>query len=291
MEEGSLRCDANVSVRLRGAEKYGTKVELKNLNSFRFLQKALEHEIDRQIAAIEAGETISQETRLWNDRESKTYSMRSKEEAHDYRYFPEPDLPPLCVSEELIEATRAQMPELPEARRRRFIAEYGLSTDDAAQLTDSRAMADYFEAVARGSGNAKAGANWILNELTRELNSRGVDVEHSPLSASQLAGVVKLIDSGGISGKMAKEVLIRMFESGRSADEVVSEMGGSQVSDEASIRAMIDQAIQGNPRQLEQYRAGKRGLFGFFVGQVMKLSGGRANPQVVNDLLKQALDS
>ncbi len=290
MEEGSLRCDANVSVRVRGAEKFGTKVELKNLNSFKFLQKALEYEIDRQIAAVEAGEKIPQETRLWNDRESKTYAMRSKEEAHDYRYFPEPDLPPLITAEELIQRLRAEMPELPEARRRRFVDEYELTFEDAAQLTDSRVMADYFEEVARASGNAKAATNWILNELTRELKSAGVDIAHSPLSALQLAGMIKLIDSGGISGKMAKDVLVRMYQSGRPAEEVVREIGGSQVSDEASIRAFVDQAIQSNPRQLEQYRGGKTGLFGFFVGQVMKLSGGRANPQVVNEVLKNALE-
>jgi aspartyl-tRNA(Asn)/glutamyl-tRNA(Gln) amidotransferase subunit B len=290
MEEGSLRCDANVSVRLRGAEKFGTKVELKNLNSFRFIQKALDYEIDRQIAAVEAGEKIPQETRLWNERDSKTYSMRSKEEAHDYRYFPEPDLPSLITAEDLIQKLRAELPELPEARRRRFVEEYELSVDDAAQLTDSRPMADYFEEVARASGNAKAAANWILNELTRELKSAGVDIAHSPLSTSQLVGMIKLIDSGGISGKMAKDVLIRMYQSGKPAEEVVREIGGSQVSDETSIRGFVDQAIQSNPRQLEQYRGGKTGLFGFFVGQVMKLSGGRANPQIVNDILKKALE-
>jgi aspartyl-tRNA(Asn)/glutamyl-tRNA(Gln) amidotransferase subunit B len=291
MEEGGLRCDANVSVRPRGAEKYGTKVELKNLNSFRFLQKALEYEIDRQIEALEAGEKITQETRLWNERESKTYSMRSKEEAHDYRYFPEPDLPPLVVAAEFIDNIRAQIPELPEARRRRFIEEYGLSFDDTAQLIDSRAMADYFEGVARGAGNAKSAANWILNELTRELKNSGVDIEHSRLAASRLAEMIKLVDSGDISGKMAKDVLIKMYKSGKTAEEVVSEMGGSQVSDESSVLGFVNQALEDNPRQLEQYRAGKTALFGFFVGQVMKRSGGRANPQMVNALLKAALEA
>jgi len=290
MEEGSLRCDANVSVRLRGAEKYGTKVELKNLNSFRFVQKALEYEIDRQIAAVEAGEKIPQETRLWNERESKTYSMRSKEEAHDYRYFPEPDLPPLIAPEDLIQKLRAELPELPEARRRRFVDEYQLSFEDAAHLTDSRAIADYFETTARACGNAKASANWILNDLLREMKSAAGDISSSPVSPQSLAAMIKLIDSGGISGKMAKDVLVRMYQSGKSAEEVVQEIGGSQLSDEASILALVDQAIQSNPRQLEQYRGGKTGLFGFFVGQVMKLSGGRANPQMVNDLLKKALE-
>jgi aspartyl-tRNA(Asn)/glutamyl-tRNA(Gln) amidotransferase subunit B len=291
MEEGSLRCDANVSVRLRGAQKLGTKVELKNLNSFRFLQKAIEFEIDRQIAAIEAGETIVQETRLWNEHESKTYSMRSKEEAHDYRYFPEPDLPPLVIGAELIERLRAELPELPEARRRRFVDEYGLSFDDAAQLTDSRGMADYFESAARGCGNAKAAANWILNELLREMKSASEDISKSPVSAESLAQMIKMIDGGGISGKMAKDVLFRMYQSGQTAEEIVREMGGSQVSDEAAIRGFVDQAIAANPKQLEQYHAGKITLAGFFVGQVMKLSGGRANPQVVNEVLKKALES
>jgi aspartyl-tRNA(Asn)/glutamyl-tRNA(Gln) amidotransferase subunit B len=290
MEEGSLRCDANVSVRLRGAEKYGTKVELKNLNSFKFLQKALEYEIDRQIAAVEAGEKIPQETRLWNERESKTYSMRSKEDAHDYRYFPEPDLPPLITGEDLIEKLRFELPELPEARRRRFRDDYELSFEDAAHLTDSRETADYFEEVARVSGNAKAAANWILNELARELKSAGIDIADSPLSTPQLIGMIKLIDSGAISGKMAKEVLVRMYQSGKSADEVAGEIGGLQVSDETSIRAFVEQALQSNPKQLEQYRGGKVGLFGFFVGQVMKLSGGRANPQMVNEVLRKALE-
>ena len=291
MEEGSLRCDANVSVRLRGAEKFGTKVELKNLNSFRFLQKALEYEIDRQIAAIEAGGTIVQETRLWNEHESKTYPMRSKEEAHDYRYFPEPDLPPLVVAESLIEKLRAAMPELPEPRRRRFIDEYGLSLDDAAQLTDSREMADYFEKAARFCGNAKASANWILNELVREMKASSSDISATPVSAESLASMIKMIEAGGISGKMAKDVLVRMYQSGKTAEEIVAEMGGSQVSDEAAIREFVNKAIVDNPKQLDQYRAGKTSLVGFFVGQVMKLSGGRANPQVVNEVLKKALES
>jgi aspartyl-tRNA(Asn)/glutamyl-tRNA(Gln) amidotransferase subunit B len=290
MEEGSLRCDANVSVRLRNAEKFGTRVELKNLNSFRFLQKAIDYEVDRQIAAIEAGEKIVQETRLWNQRESRTYSMRSKEEAHDYRYFPEPDLPPLIVDETFIERLRAEMPELPEARRQRFIHEYGLSFDDASQLTEARALAEYFEATARASGNAKTAANWILNELLRELKSSGLDVSASPVSADSLGGMIKLIDSGSISGKMAKEVLVEMYRSGKSADDVVTEIGGSQLSDEGELRALVEKAVADNPKQVEQYRAGKTGLFGFFVGQVMKMSGGRANPQVVNEVLKRALE-
>ena len=291
MEEGSLRCDANVSVRRRGAEKFGTKVELKNLNSFRFLQKAIDFEAERQITAIEAGEKIVQETRLWNERESKTYSMRSKEEAHDYRYFPEPDLPPLVVDQALIERLRAEMPELPEARRQRFIHEYGLSFDDASQLTEARAVAEYFEEAALACGNAKAASNWILNELVRELRSAEVEIGASPVSAESLGGMIKLIDSGAISGKMAKDVLVEMYRSGKSAEEVVRETGGAQLSDEAELRKLAEKAIAENPKQAEQYRAGKTALFGFFVGQVMKMSGGRANPKVVNEILKKALES
>jgi len=290
MEEGSLRCDANVSVRLKGAEKFGTKVELKNLNSFRFLQKALEYEIDRQIAALESGETIIQETRLWNERESRTFSMRSKEEAHDYRYFPEPDLPPLVISEQLIDKVRAELPELPEARRLRFVEQYGLSFDDAAQLTDLRAMADYFERAARASGNEKAAANWILNDLAREMKASSKEISDVPVTAEALAEMIKMIDSGEISGKMAKDVLVRMYQSGKSAEEAVRELGGSQVTDDAAIRAFVDQVIAGNPKQLEQYKSGKTSLVGFFVGQVMKMSGGRANPKVVNEVLQKALE-
>jgi len=290
MEEGNLRCDANVSVRLRGSEKFGAKVELKNLNSFRFMQKALEYEIDRQIEAIERGEKIVQETRLWNERDSKTYSMRSKEEAHDYRYFPEPDLPPLVVSESFTSQVKSSLPELPEARRSRFVEEYGLSFDDAAQLTDQRAMAEYYETAARESGNAKASANWILNELVRELKNSNAEIETSPVSANALASLIRKIDDGTISGKMAKDALIEMYKSGRSADEVIDEMGGGQVSDEAAIHEMAKQAVEANPRQLEQYKAGKTSLFGFFVGQVMKASQGRANPQMVNKILKEILE-
>jgi aspartyl-tRNA(Asn)/glutamyl-tRNA(Gln) amidotransferase subunit B len=291
MEEGSLRCDANVSVRLRGEETLGTRVELKNLNSFRFLQKAIEYEIDRQIAVLEAGESVMQETRLWNERDGKTYSMRSKEEAHDYRYFPEPDLPPLTVPGELIEALKSRLPELPEARRRRFIADYGLSFDDASQLTDSRQMADYFEAAVKASGNARAAANWILNELVRELKSSGTEIEVSPVSAPALGAMIGLIDKGTISGKMAKEVLVEMYRSGRSAERVLDQMGGGQISDESEIESIARQTIAANPNQLASYRAGKTALLGFFVGQVMKQTGGRANPAAVNTILKRLLDS
>jgi aspartyl-tRNA(Asn)/glutamyl-tRNA(Gln) amidotransferase subunit B len=259
------------------------------LNSFRFLQKAIDYEVERQITAIEAGEKIVQETRLWNEREAKTYSMRSKEEAHDYRYFPEPDLPPLCVDDAFVEQLRSQMPELPEARRQRFIHDYGLSFEDATQLTEARSLAEYFEATTRACGNPKAASNWILNELARELKHAGGEISASPVSSESLGEMIKLIEGGSISGKMAKDVLVEMYRSGKSANEVVQAMGGLQLSDETEIRALADKAVTDNPKQLEQYRAGKTTLFGFFVGQVIKMSGGRANPQLVNQVLKKAL--
>jgi aspartyl-tRNA(Asn)/glutamyl-tRNA(Gln) amidotransferase subunit B len=291
LEEGNFRCDANVSVRLRGAEKFGTRTELKNLNSFRFLQKAIDYEIDRQIEVLEAGGVITQETRLWNEREAKTVLMRSKEDAHDYRYFPEPDLPPVVISEAFVAEQREAMPELPEARRRRFIAEYDLSFEDAAQLTDQRGLADYFEAVVGVSGNAKSAANWVLNELAREWKQSGHQIDQSPVSAESLATMIRMIDDATISGKMAKDVLIEMYRSGKSAKEVVEALGGAQISDEGAIRAMVEEIVAANSKQVESYRAGKSALFGFFVGQTLKASGGKANPQVVNKILKAILDS
>ena len=290
MEEGNLRCDANVSVRPRGEEKLGTKVELKNLNSFRFLQRAIEYEITRQINAIESGERIVQETRLWNEKDSRTVSMRSKEEAHDYRYFPEPDLPPLVISASMLDEVKSVLPELPEARRQRFCAEYGLSFEDSAQLTDTKAMADYFERTAGASGNPKAAANWILNEVVRELKEGGLAIETVFVSPNGLADMIRMIDAGTISGKMAKEVLVEMFKNGRTAQEVVAEMGG-QVSDEAEIGSLIDRVIAASPKQTEQYLAGKSTLLGYFVGQVIKLSNGKANPQIVNKLVKEVLEA
>jgi aspartyl-tRNA(Asn)/glutamyl-tRNA(Gln) amidotransferase subunit B len=291
LEEGNFRCDANVSVRLKGAEKFGTRTELKNLNSFRFLQKAIEYEIDRQIEILEAGGRITQETRLWNERESKTVLMRSKEDAHDYRYFPEPDLPPLVISEAFVGEQRDVMPELPEARRRRFMEEYGLSFEDAAQLTDTKGMADYFEDAVKVSGNAKSAANWILNELARELNQNGIEISESPVSAAALAAMIQMIDDATISGKMAKDVLVEMYKTGKPAKEIVKALGGAQISDEGAIRAMIEEIIAASQTQVDAYRGGKTALFGFFVGQTLKASGGKANPQVVNKLLKKILDT
>ncbi|HEY6333610.1 MAG TPA: Asp-tRNA(Asn)/Glu-tRNA(Gln) amidotransferase subunit GatB [Blastocatellia bacterium] len=290
MEEGNLRCDANVSVRPRGAEKLGTRVELKNLNSFRFLQRAIEYEIKRQITVVEGGGAVVQETRLWNEHDSRSQPMRSKEEAHDYRYFPEPDLPPLIVSSALLEEIRTSLPELPEDRRVRFCQEYGLSFEDSAQLTESRATADYFENAATAGGNPKAAANWIINEIVRELKAADIGMDACPVSSESLGDMIKMIEAGTISGKMAKDVLVEMFKSGRSAAEIVGEMG-AQVSDEAEISALVDQVIAASPGQMKQYLAGKTGLLGHFVGQVLKLSKGKANPQVVNQIVRETLEA
>jgi len=289
MEEGNLRCDANVSVRPVGAQKFGNRVEIKNLNSFRFLQRAIDYEIKRQSEATDKGERIVQETRLWNERENKTYSMRSKEDAHDYRYFPEPDLPPLIFSAAEVERIRRSMPELPDAKRDRFIEQYGVSKDDAIILTNQRELADYFEEVARISGNAKAAGNWVLNEMLRELKNRDHDITQCPVSAQMLGEMIKLIDAGTISGKIAKDVMVRMYETGKTALDVTEELGGGQINDLAELERIANEVIASSSKQVEQYRAGKTALFGFFVGQIMKATQGKANPQVTNDLLKRLL--
>src|SRR5262245_7763512 len=284
MEKGNLRCEANVSVRRKGDTSLGTKVELKNLNSVRFMQKAIEFEVDRQIRTLEEGGRLVQETRLWDERLSETRPMRSKEEAHDYRYFPEPDLPPLVVTTDFIEQVRASMPELPGPRAKRFSEQYGLSFADAWQLTAERSLADYYEAAVEASGgNARGTANWIRSELLRELENAGLIAAKSPVPAAELGALVRMIDEGKISGKQGKEVLIEVFASGRTAAAVVEERGMIQVSDTGEIDRVIDEVIAANPNQLEQYRGGKEGLFGFFVGQVMKASKGKANPKVVNE--------
>jgi aspartyl-tRNA(Asn)/glutamyl-tRNA(Gln) amidotransferase subunit B len=289
MEKGNLRCEANVSVRRVGSEEFGTKVELKNLNSVRFMQRAIEFEIERQIELIESGGRVLQETRLWDDRAGQTRLMRSKEEAHDYRYFPEPDLPPLVISRELIESVRASMPELPDARRRRFIEEYNLSYNDASQLTNNRALADFYEEAARAAGNPRAAANWIRSELLRELEAAGITADKCPVAPVELGALVRLIDEGKISGKQGKDVLVEMFSSGKSAAAIIEERGLVQVSDTGEIDSIIEEVIAANPQQLAQYRAGKETLFGFFVGQVLKASKGKANPKVVNERLKEKL--
>jgi aspartyl-tRNA(Asn)/glutamyl-tRNA(Gln) amidotransferase subunit B len=290
MEKGNLRCEANVSVRRVGDEKFGTKVELKNLNSVRFMQRAIEYEIERQINLIESGGRVTQETRLWDERAGQTRVMRSKEEAHDYRYFPEPDLPPLVVSQEFIERVRESLPELPDARRNRFMRDYDLSFNDATQLVSNRALADYYEQAARASGNPRGAANWIRSELVRELESAGLTADQSPVAPEELAALLRLIDEGKISGKQGKDVLVEMFASGKTAAAIVEERGLVQVSDTAEIDSIIDGVIAASPQQLAQYRGGKETLFGFFVGQVMKASRGKANPKVVNERLKEKLN-
>src|SRR6267378_277639 len=283
MEKGNLRCEANVSVRRIGDETFGTKVELKNLNSVRFMQRAIEFEVERQIKVLEAGGRLTQETRLWDERLGETRVMRSKEEAQEYRYFPEPDLAPLVVSDEFIERVRAALPELPEARRQRFVTQYELSFSDASQLTSERSLADYYERAVAVSGNPRAAANWIRSELIRELETAGLLAGASPVPPEELGALVRLIDEGKISGKQGKDVLVEMFKTGKSADAIIEEQGLVQVSDTGEIDRMVDEVLAANSGQLESYRSGKEALFGFFVGQVLKASKGKANPKVVNE--------
>jgi len=290
MEEGSLRCDANVSLRPAGASALGTKVEVKNLNSFRFLQKALEHEIDRQADVLAGGGRVVQETRLWDSATGVTISMRSKEEAHDYRYFPEPDLPPLVVAPARVEAIAREMPELPDRRRERFVAEYALPEYDATQLTESRELADFFETAVRAGAAPKAAGNWMMGELARALNASGRDITASPVGPDRLAALLGLVDKGTISGAMAKGVFETMFSSGRSADDIVREEGLSQIDDQAQIAGLIAEVLDRHADAVTQYRAGKTATFGFLVGQVMKAAAGKANPKRVNELLKRMLE-
>jgi aspartyl-tRNA(Asn)/glutamyl-tRNA(Gln) amidotransferase subunit B len=290
MEEGNLRCDANVSVRHAGETKLGVRAEIKNVNSLRFLQKAIEYEIDRQIAVLETGGRITQETRLWNEKEGKTYTMRSKEDAPDYRYFPEPDLPPLEVRKEWVERLRDELPELPEARRQRFMRDYDLNPDESFTLTSDRKLADYFETAAKASNNTRAAANWILSELLRELKNTGVDITGCKIKAEDLGAMIRLIDDKTISGKIAKDVFVEMFATGKAPAEIVKEKGLVQITDTSAIEKIVDEVIAANPKQVENYRGGKTALMGFFVGQVIKASGGKANPQAVNDILKKKLD-
>ncbi|HJP95039.1 MAG TPA: Asp-tRNA(Asn)/Glu-tRNA(Gln) amidotransferase subunit GatB [Pyrinomonadaceae bacterium] len=291
MEKGNLRCEANVSVRRVGEDKFGTKVELKNLNSVRFMQRAIEFEVKRHIQVLESGGHLTQETRLWDDRAMETRVMRSKEEAHDYRYFPEPDLPPLIVSAEFVEQVRQSMPELPEQRRKRFSQQYGLSYADASQLVSERSLADYYETAAAASGNPRATANWIRSELLRELELAGLPAAKSPVTPQELGALVRLIDEEKISGKQGKDVLVEMFKTGKPAQTIVEEQGLVQLSDTGEIDSLIDSVMAANPTQLVSYRSGKDALFGFFVGQVIKASKGKANPKVVNERLRAKLPS
>lgn len=289
MEEGSLRCDANVSVRPAGATQFGTKAEVKNLNSFKFLQKALAYEIERQIDVVSSGGSVSQETRLWDSREQRTYGMRSKEFAHDYRYFPEPDLLPLIISDTWKEEIRQSLPELPEARKARFTREYALPEYDAAQLISSKSLAGYYEEVVKTSDEPKVAANWVLNELLFLLKAGQKEIPESPVSAQNLAGLLTLINKGTISGKMAKEILGEMFSTGRRAEEVMGEKGLAQINEPERIAVVTRQIMASNPKQVEQYRSGKTATFGWFVGQVMKATGGQANPKLVQEVLKKEL--
>jgi aspartyl-tRNA(Asn)/glutamyl-tRNA(Gln) amidotransferase subunit B len=290
MEEGSLRCDANVSVRPAGQEAFGTKAEVKNVNSFRYLQKAIEYEIDRQIDLLERGERVVQETRLWDSSTNRTHSMRSKEEAHDYRYFPEPDLPPLVVDAGRVDAVRATMPELPDARRERFVASYGIPEYDAGVLTQSGELADYFEAVVRGGVSAKAASNWVMGELLRTLKERGTSIAETPLSPQALAGLITLVENGTLSSTTGKAVFATMYDSGQSAAEIVAAQGLAQNSDEGALLAAVHAVMRANADAVAQVRAGKQQTFGFLVGQVMKQSGGKANPKVVNQLLRREIE-
>jgi aspartyl-tRNA(Asn)/glutamyl-tRNA(Gln) amidotransferase subunit B len=291
MEEGSLRCDANVSVRPRGQKELGTKTEVKNVNSFRFIREALIYEIDRQIDVIEAGGKVTQETRLYNSNEGKTYGMRSKEQAHDYRYFPEPDLLPLVVDENWQAKIRRALPELPEARRKRFVAEYGITEYDAQVLTFSKALADQFEAAAKAAKSPKRVANLVQGELMGRLKAKNLEIGQSPISMSGVAASADLVESGAISGKMLKDLYDLSFERGRDFSLVYEEEGRPQQStDTSALEKIADEIIAANPKQVEQYRAGKKTVIGFFVGQVMKASKGQANPQLVNELLSKKLD-
>jgi aspartyl-tRNA(Asn)/glutamyl-tRNA(Gln) amidotransferase subunit B len=280
MEKGHLRCDANVSVRLRGAEKFGTKAEVKNLNSFRFLKMALDHEIERQVALIESGGRVMQETRLFNVDTGETVGMRSKEHAHDYRYFPEPDLIPLTISQAWLDSIRKNLPELPAARRTRFIEEYGLREYDAQVLTATRAISDYFEQVASVSGDPRSAANWVMGTA---------DITESRVTAENLGRLVGLIAQGKISGKLAKEVFAKMLDTGDTAETVMQREGLEQISDEGALTKIVDEVIAASPKQVEQYRSGKTAVIGYLVGQVMKASRGQADPAAVNRLLKEKL--
>jgi aspartyl-tRNA(Asn)/glutamyl-tRNA(Gln) amidotransferase subunit B len=291
MEEGSLRCDANVSVRPHGTEAFGTRVEIKNLNSFRHVARAIDHEVARQTALVHSGRPVVQETRLWNAERGETAPMRSKEEAQDYRYFPEPDLPPLVVDDLWVAEVRAALPELPAERRRRFADAYGLPPYDAGVLTAAREVADYFEAVAQSSGNPKAASNWIMTDVLRKLKDDDAPRGAGPVPAAHLAELVRLIDAGTVSGKTAKDVFETMWTTGEGPRAIVEREGLTQVSDQGALGAAVEAVLAASPDQVAAYRGGKTATLGWLVGRVMKQTGGKANPQLVNELLKKALES
>lgn len=289
MEEGSLRCDANISLRPAGETKLGTKAEIKNLNSFKAVQKGLEYEAVRQEEVLEEGGRIVQETRSWDDARGVTVSLRSKEQAHDYRYFPEPDLVPMVVDPAWVENIRVNLPELPDARQARLMKDYGLSSYDAGVITASRAMADYFDAMVAAGADAKAAANWLMGEVSKHLNAAGQSIEECPVTAEKLAALISLVDKGTISGKIAKTVFEEMWSSGKDAETIVKEQGLVQISDEGEIIAVVETVIAANPQSVADYQAGKERAIGFLVGQVMKQTQGRANPDLVNRLLRERM--
>ena len=290
MEEGSFRCDANVSVRLAGAEKLGTKAELKNMNSFKFVKEAIDYEIRRQVDLIESGGKVIQETRLFDSAKGITASMRSKEEAHDYRYFPDPDLLPIIVTDELINQVRSTLPELPIARRERFASEYGIPSYDAGVLTASRDLADYYEQAVKETGEPKLSSNWIMGELLRLLNEDNRDVRDCPISPNGVADIIKMVKGGQISGKMAKEVFEEMYKTGKAAADIVKAKGLTQISDEGELAKIVEEIVKNNPDNVAKFKAGKTAVLGFFVGEIMKATKGKANPQVINKLLKEKLE-
>jgi aspartyl-tRNA(Asn)/glutamyl-tRNA(Gln) amidotransferase subunit B len=291
MQEGSFRCDANVSVRPQGQQEFGTRAELKNINSFRFVEQAINYEVERQIMLLESGGSVVQETRLYDPNKGETRPMRSKEEANDYRYFPDPDLLPVEIGQDFIEAVRATLPELPDAKRQRFVEQYGLSSYDAGVLTASRELADYYETVVSATnGQGKLAANWVTGELSGALNRDGLEIGASPVKAAALGQLLLRIDDGTISGKLAKQVFEAMWSGAGSADDVIEQQGLRQISDSSAIEGIIDEVLARSAKQIEQYRGGQDKLFGYFVGQVMKATQGKANPGQVNELLKKKLD-
>ena len=289
MEEGSFRCEPNLSLRLLGQKDYGTKVELKNINSFKFVKDAIEYEIKRQTKVLNEGGTVLQETRLWNFDRGETVVMRSKEEAHDYRYFPDPDLVPLKLEREWIESLRASVPELPAARMKRFVSEFGLPEYDAGVLTASKGIADYFETCVKLFNHPKTVSNWVMGELARELNNSGANVAGSPVTPQRLVELLELVEKGTVSLKVARDIFPELYRSGKSAEEIVREKGLTQLSDEGALDKLIEEVLARNPTQVAQFKEGKHQVLGFLVGQVMKASGGKANPSKVNELLKKKL--
>jgi aspartyl-tRNA(Asn)/glutamyl-tRNA(Gln) amidotransferase subunit B len=289
MQEGSFRCDANVSVRPRGQKEFGTRAELKNINSFRFVEKAIEHEVERQVDLIEGGGKVVQETRLYDPDRDETRSMRGKEEAHDYRYFPDPDLPPLVLEEDFIDSIRDTLPELPDAKLARFVDQYGLSTTDAGTLTSSSDLADYYEAAAAAAGDNRLAANWVMGELAGYLNKENLEIADTKVAADALGGLIQRIRDNTISGKIAKDVFEAMWSGAGDADTIIEQKGLKQISDSGALEKAVEDVIAANPTQVEQYKGGQEKLLGFFVGQVMKATGGKANPKQVNEIIRKKL--